>query len=320
MRRISGALPLLLLVTVSAAALFFAACGGNGGGGGDAGGGGKLKVVTSLPLFADMVRQVGGDRVDVSALLPAGADPHTFEPAPRDVQKVTEADIAFANGLDLEPGADKIIAANLKNGAQYVKLGEEAKTQAPAQGVQIAPVSDPHLWMDPRVANVYGNILMPRLNHLDPEGAPVYKANYGRYMQEIDQVDRYFVAKVQSIPPANRRLITAHDAFEHLQSRDPMGADLKVVAFVSAGPGQEPNPDDFKKIVELARDQHIPAVFREPQIEGANKVLEQAAQDAGVRVCTLYSDSLDDKVQSYTDLIRFDADELAACLGGVDGG
>ncbi len=299
MRRITGAFPLLLLA--SAAVLLFAACRGNG----DATGG-RVKAVTTLPLFADMVRQVGGGRVDVTSLLPAGADPHTFEPAPRDVQSVATAGIALGNGLGLEPGADKIIEANLKSGAPYVKLAEKAKEQ----GVQVID-DNPHLWLDIGVAKTYAAAIRDSLVQIDPAGASAYGRNYDAYAATLAELSQYARQKAASIPAGNRKLVTTHDAFPYLARY----LGLEIVAFAEEGPGQESGPGAIASLTRALEDQHVPAVFTEPQIGGANKVLEQAAQDAGVRVCTLYSDSLDAKVQSYADLIRFDVDELARCLG-----
>ena len=116
-------------LSLSSGAVMVLALAAGACGGGDGGDSGKVQVVTTLPLFADFVREVGGDRVEVTSLVPAGADPHTFEPSPSDVKKVAEADIAFANGLDLEPSAIRLIEANLKDGAPFVKLGEEAEVE-----------------------------------------------------------------------------------------------------------------------------------------------------------------------------------------------
>jgi len=91
------------------------------------------------------------------------------------------------------------------------------------------------------------------------------------------------------------------------------------VAFAEESPGQDSTPQDIADLKKALEEQHVPAVFTEPQIESANKTLEQAAAAAGVKVCSLYSDSLDDKVNSYVAVLRFDADELARCLGVAGG-
>jgi ABC-type Zn uptake system ZnuABC Zn-binding protein ZnuA len=273
---------------------------------------GKIKVVTSLPLFADFVRNIGGDRVEVTAILPLGADPHTFEPSPRDVEPITKADIAFANGLDLEPALIGVLEANLPGGVKLVKLGEQVKTEPPYSDFDptIAD-TDPHLWMDYRLGTKYGNVIMTALNLLDTAGAPSYKENYSHYGDEILQLGRYFRDKTAQIPPENRKLVTAHEAFDWFAK----SIGFEAVGAVAESPGQEPSPNEVAELAAAIKEQKIRAVFSEPQIGGESRILEQAAADAGVQVCTLYSDSLDDKVSSYIEMMRFNAGELARCLG-----
>jgi ABC-type Zn uptake system ZnuABC Zn-binding protein ZnuA len=129
-----GVRPGISLCVALSLALIAGACGDS-----DGGDPGTVQVVTTLPLFADFVREIGGDRVEVSSLVPTGADPHTFEPSPSDVKKVAQADIAFANGLDLEPAAEKLIEANLPDGAPFVKLGEAKDIPLPSDHTRLQP-------------------------------------------------------------------------------------------------------------------------------------------------------------------------------------
>lgn len=277
---------------------------------GGAGDHGRPQVVTTLPLFADFVRQVGGDRVDVSSLMPSGADPHTYEPSPRDVHRVAEADLVFANGLDLEAAVLKIVSANARQGA-LVLLAEEA---ARSQFQGFIP-GDPHLWMHPSLGTIYAQTVAARLSQADPSGRAQYEANLDRLQNEIEAAETYTRQKLAALPPERRKLITTHSAFAYLA----LAFGLELGPVVAPGPGQEPSPADVQAISRAIRDQGVPAVFAEPQLDSEDNVLRQAAADAGVQICTLYSDSLDDRVRTYVDLLRFDADEIARCLGGADG-
>ncbi len=280
-------------------------------GAGDGGDSGKVQVVTTLPLFADFVREVGGERVEVTSLVPAGADPHTFEPSPSDVKKVAQADIAFANGLDLEPAAERMIAANLKDGVPFVHLANSGF------GPRGFPEDiDPHLWLDPKMAKQYARLTNEELQKVDPGGVDVYKANTLAYLDRIDAEQRDASKTLQSVPQENRKLVTTHDAFKWFAS----AFGVEIIGVVAQGPGQEPSPEDVANLTRAIEEQGVPAVFREPQIDAEGRILEQAAGDAGVQVCTLYSDSLDEKVTSYIEMIRFNADEIARCLGGDSGG
>jgi manganese/iron transport system substrate-binding protein len=289
------------------------------------GGSDKLSVVTTLPLFADFVQEIGGDRVEVTSLVPTGADPHTWEPAPDDVRRVAAADLAFANGLDLEPAAIEVIETNLPDSAELVVVGEEvaragaelvASQEEEGEEHQGEEPSEfegknPHLWLSIENAEVYARVIRDALSEADADVADAYDRNYEEFLAELDEVDGYVRDKVDAIPGSNRKLVTTHDAFGYFA--DYFG--FEVLSFVAESPGQEPSPEDVANLARDIEGEGVPAVFVEPQIEGEGEILEQAANDAGVEICTLYSDSLDDRVESYIELMRFDADELVRCLG-----
>ncbi len=284
------------------AALALAACGGSRASEDD----GRLQVVVSLPLFADFVHEVGGDLVEVSSLLPSGADPHTYEPTPQAVRRVTEAHLAFTNGFDLEPGILNVIEPNLPNAASLIELAPEAA----ATGATLRE-TDPHLWLSVDNAREYVRIIRDTLTETDPEGASKYEQNYQGYLTRLDELDEYVRDKLSALPPERRKLVTTHDAFGYLA--DYIG--FEVAAVVSVSPGQEPSAADIAALVETIEEVGIAAVFEEPQLGAEASVLRQAADDADVEVCTLYSGALDDRVPTYIDLMRFNADELARCLG-----
>jgi len=305
---------LRLITAIVVLLIAFAAVVGACGGDDDASGGDdKINVVTTLPLFAEFVSNIGGGDVDVRSLLPLGADPHTFEASPRDVETVTEAEIVFANGFDLEPSLIEIIEPNLPSSTELVLLGEEARNAGAAtlEGSEEGEPINPHLWMDPKNARLYVATIRDSLSDMDPEGAADYTDAYDRYAQEIDEAGSYVSNSVDTIPENVRKLVTTHDAFGYFA--DAFG--LEVTEFVAESPSGDPSPEDIAEIAAVLEAQEVPAVFAEPQVHEEGEILEQAAADAGVEVCVLYSDSLDAEVTSYIDLMRFNADELARCLG-----
>ena len=191
------------------------------------------------------------------------------------MRRVAEADIAFANGLELEPAAIKVIEPNLGGSAALVLLGDEAG-EAGAAVAQLpegfaeeegAPVGeehgdDPHLWMDPVNAALYAGIIRDALAQADPDGKSSYDKNYESYISAILGVNAYVQDKVSEIPRGNRKLVTTHDAFGYFAS----AYGLRIVAFVSPGPGQEASPEDVAQLSTAMRDEGVPAVFVEPQI------------------------------------------------------
>jgi ABC-type Zn uptake system ZnuABC Zn-binding protein ZnuA len=310
-------------ITALLATLLIAACGSDGQGGTPAPrpsptGGDPVRVGATLPLFADFVREVGGDNVDVFSILPPGADPHTYEPSPSDIRRITEADIIFVN--DLQPGVEGSILDVIKDnkGRDTTVIPFMASVTSPrAQELGDPEITadeagdNPHLWLDPLLARAYAGVIAEALAGDDAANAALYGDNLARYGQRLAQLDDEIAAAIQQIPSQNRELVTTHDAFPHLARR----YGLKIVGFIVPGPGQDPSPRDIADLTNAISDQGVPAVFTEPQIGSDSRLLEQIAADAGIRVCTLYSDTLTDDVSTYIDMMRFNIDELLRCLG-----
>ncbi|HXF50180.1 MAG TPA: metal ABC transporter substrate-binding protein [Dehalococcoidia bacterium] len=279
------------------AALALAAC-GRGAGDNTSG---KLRVVTTLEIFADFARNVGGDRVAVTALLPPGADPHTYELAPGQVAEIARADVIFVNGLDFEEAALGAIERNAPADAPVVTLSEGL---TPLDG-------NPHFWLDVTFAMRYVERIRDALSDIDPEGEPTYAARADDYLAQLEALDADFRAAMERIPPERRKLVTFHDAFPYLAAR----YGLEVVAVVVKSPGREPSAADVAELARRLREQDVPAVFKEPQFNA--RVLELAARDAGVEVRELYSDALSSEAPTYIDMMRFNLRQLTEGLGGA---
>jgi len=274
--------------------LLLAACGG-----GAPGGELPLRALASIAVLADFVRQVGGERVAVTSLLPPGADPHTYEPTPAQVKAVREARVIFINGLGLEGPALKVIRQNRRPGTPLISL---------AEGLPVRE-DNPHLWLDVSYAMRYVERVRDALIRLDPEGRGLYEGRAEAYLRRLARLDEEIRGDMAAIPPERRKLVTFHDSFLYFARR----YGLKVVAYVVKSPGREPGAGEVAELVEAIRREGVPAVFREPQVQA--RILELAARDAGVRVGTLYSDALGDGVDSYIEMMRFNARQLRELLG-----
>lgn len=274
-------------------ALLGAACGGSD----DEAPQTRLRAVASLEIFADMARQVGGDRVEVTALLPSGADPHTFELSPQRVVPVVEADVVFINGLGLEGNTEDVVRNNAEG--IVIELTEGLDTLG----------DNPHLWLDVDLAARYVERIRDAFVEFDPEGHDVYEANAEGYLGVLRRLDLEMEAAIQTIPPESRKLVTPHDAFPYLAER----YGLEVVAVVTTSPGQSPSARSVAELTEKLSSEHVPAVFREPQSN--SDVLEQAAEEAGVEVFELLSDAFTEGVDSYVELMRFNMEQLIEGLG-----
>lgn len=308
-----------LLVSVLAVALL-AACGGEGGT--VALGNGPVRVATSISVFADLVRQVGGERVTVVALIPAGASAETYQPTPRDLHRLTGVRAVFINGHQLEQALLSVLRNNVPSHAPLVQLSDglpaikmEAKpvgrgASRPGEGGDPGGETggNPHFWLDVQYARWYVQRIRDTLTAVDPDGGTAYAANTDSYVQELDGLDAYIRARIDTIPPDQRKLVTFHDAFPYFAR----AYGLQLAGYVVRAPGREPSAQEIKALGDTLRRERVRTVFTEPQFNAA--LLERAAADAGVQISVLYSDALTKEITSYVELMRRNADNVAEGL------
>ncbi len=274
---------------------------------------GRLPVVTSSAVFVDLIQRVGGDRVEAFSLVPAGADPHTFQPTPRDIQRASGARVAVWNGLGLDETSERavgvldldLLTVTLTKGIEPIQDAFEADDGDDAGHED---EGNPHMWLDPTLAIRYVQQIRDALSTADPANAATYTANADRFIAEIAELDAQALRDVATIPLERRKLVTFHDAYPYLARH----FDLEVVGVVVTSPGREPSAQEVAELVTTIQAQGIPTVYREPQFNA--RILELAARDAGVQVKLLYSDAFDNEVTSYVDLIRYNVRSLVEGL------
>jgi anchored repeat ABC transporter substrate-binding protein len=174
---------------------------------------------------------------------------------------------------------------------------------------------DPHLWQDVANARAYAQLIRDTLVEADPAAASTYEDNAAAYLDELEQLDRYVADTLGRIPEGRRQLITTHDAFGYLAE----AYDMTVAGFVVPNPAQEPSARQVATLADTIRNLEVPAVFIEPNLAERASVLRQVARDQDVEICTIYGDAFDEDVSAYTEMMRHNADELLACLGGGEG-
>lgn len=206
--------------------------------------------------------------------------------------------------------------SEIPGGGQFSFLGRAGQPiyQLPQAvlGQHVHGEIDPHLWQDVRNAMAYVNLIRDTLIDVDPAGAGAYLANAAAYLAQLEETDDYVRATIAAIPPANRYLITTHDAFGYLAH----AYDLSVAGFVTPNPASEPSLADRRKLSQTLRTLSVPAVFLEPNQIARSSVLTELAAEQGVAVCRIYGDSFDDRVRGYIEMMRFNADSLRSCLSG----
>ena len=310
---------LLLLAPLVALALL-AGCGvdsdsGAGSGGDDE----RPRVLTTFTVIADLVREVGGDRVEVASITKPGAEIHGYEPTPSDLRNAAGADLILWNGLDLERWFEQFIDTA---GAENAILTEGIEPIPIAGTSEYAGKPNPHAWMSPENAAVYLDNIAAALTELDPDGAAEYERNAVDFKREVTVVGERARTALDGLEPHRRLLVTCEGAFSYL-ARD-LGLREAYIWPVNAE--QEGTPGQIAATVEAARESEVPAVFCESTV--SDEAMQQVASEAGTELAgTLYVDSLseaDGPVPTYLELLRHDidtiADALAADAGAADAG
>lgn len=252
-------------------------------------GGKKVNVVATTPLLADLARQIGGERVDASSILPADADPHEFEPAPQDLVKASDADLILEHGLHLDDWA-KDLVENADSNAKVLVATKNVKTIAAAGGGdENVDEGDPHVWFDPRNIETMVKDIAAALTEIDAGGDDGYSARLAAYTAQLVALDAWIAAQIDSIPPARRKLVTNHDAFGYFVAR--YNIEFVGAVIPSIDSRAEPSAKETAALIDKIKAEGVPAIFTESTINP--KLEEELGKQAGVTVIpNLYGDNL----------------------------
>jgi len=262
----------------------------------------RLPVVSSILPLTDFVRQVGGDRVRVETLVPAGASPHTYELTPSQLIAVTRARVLVLNGVGLEFWAAKVISSANNPNLIVVTASEGLKIIA---GDADEPGGNPHTWLSPLNAIRQVDRIREALIESDPAGAEVYRANADRFERELRALDEEIRNAVAGY--SSRRFISFHAAWAYF-ARD---YGLDEAAVIESRPGQEPSPAEIASIVQKAKEIHAKAIFAEPQF--SPKAASAIAEECGARVLLLNPLGLPPDYR-YIDMMRYNLNEISQAL------
>jgi len=269
----------------------------------------KLNVVATFSILADFVRNVGGDRVDVKALVGPNGDAHVYQPTPSDAKTLGDARLVLVNGLGFEGWMGRLVKASGTKAAMVTATKGVKPRKMEEEGHAGA---DPHAWQSVPNAKIYVANIRDALVAADPAGKSAYDANAAAYLARLDALDAEVKAAVAAIPADRRKIITTHDAFGYF------GAAYGVAFIAPQGVSTESEVSarDVAKIITQIRKQKIPAVFLENVTD--ERLLKRIAEESGARVGgTLYSDALtDDKgpAPTYIDMMRHNVKQLSTAL------
>ena len=264
--------------------------------------GAKVDVLASFSIVADLVRQVGGERVNVRSIVALSQDPHDFEPTPNDVRRVMKAQLIVINGLGFEPWADRFLkVANF--------AGERLVASRGVKALSVRGAVDPHAWQDVENVKLYIANIREALTKVDPRGASDYARNASLYDRELDALHREIKAAFASIPKERRKIITSHDAFSYFGD----AYDVVFVAPQGVSSIAEPSARDVARIIQQIREERIRAIFLENALP--QRLARQISSETGVKIAgKLYADVLGDNILTYAQMMRHNYKAILTAL------
>lgn len=310
-----------------------------------------IKAVASFTVLADVVSEVGGDRVEVSSLIGTNGDPHAYEPTPNDVRRVRDADVVFMSGLGLEGWMDRLITTSGFKGKPVVVSRDihtremDESSHEHDEGHEEGHDGedhdhghdaddhddheegdgghhhhhggpDPHVWNSPANVEVWVDNIVAALSKADPAGAEEYRANGDAYKQELESLDKYARTQIEAIPEARRKILTSHDAFGYFGDR----YHVTFLSPLGMTTDSEASAKDVAGLITQMKGEHIKSYF----FENSNdpRLVEQIANAAGAEPGgELYVEALskdDGPASTYADMFRFNVDQMVRAMKQSD--
>jgi zinc/manganese transport system substrate-binding protein len=293
----------LLLLVVSCLATV--GCGASSGGGG-----GRHEVVATTTQVGDFARVIGGDRVHLRTLLRANADPHAYEPRPSDVRTVGEADLVLRSGGDVDDWLDRVLSDAGSHAARLTLIDRVPKQRLNGK-------LDPHWWQNPRNVALVVPVIRDALTRVDPGGRAEFERRAAAYSRRLAVLDRGIARCVASVPPAQRKIVTTHDALGYFARR--YGVTVVGALIPSLSTQAQPSARDIERLVSQIRREHVRAIFPESSI---NPKLERAvARETGARTGGhLWADALGPPGSSGDTYLHSMASNARSLVEGMSGG
>ncbi|MGX6962916.1 metal ABC transporter substrate-binding protein [Vagococcus xieshaowenii] len=275
----------------------------------------KLKVVASYSIIADMAKQVGGDKVDVTSIVTRGTDPHSYEPTPQDTLSVEKADIVLSNGLNLETGKgwyQKLIENSRKEDVSYVvSKGVEPKflTTKGEEGQE-----DPHAWLSLVNGQLYVENIAKYLGEIDPDNQTFYQENAKTYNQKLQKLYETGKEKFAQVPEKQRVLVTSEGAFKYFAE----AFDCQAAFIWEINTDTQGTPEQIQRVASIIKEQQVPALFVETSV--SPKTMEAVSRETKTPIVSqVFTDSLakeGEEGDTYYDMMAWNIDHISKGLLG----
>lgn len=252
----------------------------------------KLNIVTTTTMITDLVKNIGGDLVEVNGLMGAGVDPHLYKASEGDVNKLYKADIIFYNGLHLEGKLVEVFEKMERQQKVQVPLAESLDKSGLIGSDYFASNYDPHVWFNIDYFKQFAQKVTKTLSEQDPAHAGDYAANEKHYLQQLDDLEATVKASIATLPKEKRILVTAHDAFNYFGK----AYDFQVVGLQGLSTATEAGVQDVQRLSKFIIAHNVKAIFVETSVPRRTiEALQQSVQSKGNEVTiggSLYSDAL----------------------------
>jgi ABC-type Zn uptake system ZnuABC Zn-binding protein ZnuA len=283
----------------------------------------KLRVVTSTNIVFDTLKHVGGESIELEALIPRGADPHAYEPSPGDLRKLVQADLVFLNGVDLEEPIHPTLA-EISNETVILSLSEELELMSFREAENAEQDEhtdeehdhrgqDPHVWLDPLNVQAWTRRAAQALSATDPARAESYQSNADAYIEQLEQLHTWIDQQFKDLPPDRRKLVTDHRALGYFAVR----YDFKLVATVipAYSTTAEPSARELAQLVETIEAESVQAIFVGSNVN--TTLAKRVAEDTGIKVVPLYIGTLSlegGPAADYVSMMKYNVEAISAAL------
>jgi ABC-type Zn uptake system ZnuABC Zn-binding protein ZnuA len=278
-----------------------------------------LDVLVVETFLADIARNVAGDRIKVAALLPIGAEPHSFQPTPADVARVAGSNVLIVHGAGVEEFLDEVLSN--AGGARRMIVASTGLKFRNGHGGEVEhheghdhQEGDPHFWLSPQNALTYVRNIRDGLSDADPAGATVYRANADAYMTRLQELDRWISDQVKQVPEEKRVLVTNHESFGYFADR--YGFRISGTIMPGASTGASPSARELAQLIKKIKATGTSAIFLET---GSNpRLAGQVARETGIKVVTeLYTHSITEPggaAPTYIEMMKYNTSAIVNAL------
>lgn len=276
-----------------------------------------VRVTATTGMIADLVRNVGGERVEVAGLMGPGVDPHLYKPSASDVQKLEGADIIFYNGLELEGRMTDVFVKIARGGKPTIAVTEDIDPELLREPIEFEGKYDPHIWFDVTLWQRAARTVARELAALDPGSKAVYERNADAYVRQLEELHRYVQRQIATIPASSRVLVTAHDAFGYFGRQ----YGMEVRGLQGTSTATEAGARDVRTLAQFLCARRIKAIFVESSVPHSTiRAVQEAARARGCAVTIggeLFSDAMGSEGTpegTYLGMVRHNVDTIVRAL------